>query len=356
MNDYKKELELVLDKAIENDATDIHFSSGSKPFYRINGSLTHLDKNIDLTSEDTRKFAFSILSEENKEKFLKQKDIDLSFTYKNKARFRVNIFYQMGKISVSLRLIPTKIRTIEELSLPQICYQFAKANQGFFLIVGPSGHGKSAALAAIIDEINHNRYDHIVTIEDPVEYVFEQDKCLIDQREVGQDVQNFHRGLREVFRQDPDVIMIGEMRDPETISSAVTAAETGHLVLATLHTNTAAQTIDRIIDAFPPHQQSQIKMQLAANVLGIISRRLIPSIEGSVINAVEVMIANTAVRNLIREGKTHQIDMVIETSSEQGMISLNRSLVNLVEQGLISEENAELNSNNISELKMLLKK
>ena len=356
MNDYKKELELVLDKAIENDATDIHFSSGSKPFYRINGSLTHLDKNIDLTSEDTRKFAFSILSEENKEKFLKQKDIDLSFTYKNKARFRVNIFYQMGKISVSLRLIPTKIRTIEELSLPQICYQFAKANQGFFLIVGPSGHGKSAALAAIIDEINHNRYDHIVTIEDPVEYVFEQDKCLIDQREVGQDVQNFHRGLREVFRQDPDVIMIGEMRDPETISSAVTAAETGHLVLATLHTNTAAQTIDRIIDAFPPHQQSQIKMQLAANILGIISRRLIPSIEGSVINAVEVMIANTAVRNLIREGKTHQIDMVIETSSEQGMISLNRSLVNLVEQGLISEENAELNSNNISELKMLLKK
>jgi len=356
MNDYKKELELVLDRAIENDATDIHFSSGSKPFYRINGSLTHLDKNIDLTSEDTRKFAFSILSEENKEKFLKQKDIDLSFTYKNKARFRVNIFYQMEKISVSLRLIPTKIRTIEELSLPQICYQFAKATQGFFLIVGPSGHGKSAALAAIIDEINHNRYDHIITIEDPIEYVFEQDKCLIDQREVRQDVQNFHRGLREVFRQDPDVIMIGEMRDPETISSAVTAAETGHLVLATLHTNTAAQTIDRIIDAFPPHQQSQIKMQLAANILGIISRRLIPSIEGSVINAVEVMIANTAVRNLIREGKTHQIDMVIETSSDQGMISLNRSLVNLVEQGLISEENAELNSNNISELKMLLKK
>ncbi len=356
MNDYKKELELVLDRAIENDATDIHFSSGSKPFYRINGSLTHLDKNIDLTSEDTRKFAFSILSEENKEKFLKQKDIDLSFTYKNKARFRVNIFYQMGEINISLRLIPTKIRTIEELSLPQICYQFAKATQGFFLIVGPSGHGKSAALAAIIDEINHSRHDHIITIEDPVEYVFEQDKCLIDQREIGQDVQNFHRGLREVFRQDPDVIMIGEMRDPETISSAVTAAETGHLVLATLHTNTAAQTIDRIIDAFPPHQQSQIKMQLAANILGIISRRLIPSIEGSVINAVEVMIANTAVRNLIREGKTHQIDMVIETSSDQGMISLNRSLVNLVEQGLISEENAELNSNNISELKMLLKK
>jgi len=240
--------------------------------------------------------------------------------------------------------------------LPQICYQFAKATQGFFLIVGPSGHGKSAALASIIDEINHNRHDHIVTIEDPVEYIFKQDKCLIDQREVGQDVQNFHRGLREVFRQDPDVIMIGEMRDPETISSAVTASETGHLVLATLHTNNTAQTIDRIIDTFPPHQQTQIRVQLAANILGIISRRLIPSTKGSVINAVEVMKANAAIRNLIREGKIHQIDMVIETSSDQGMISLNRSLIDLVERGLISEENAELNSNNISELKMLLKK
>ncbi len=356
MNDYKKELEKILDKAIENDATDIHLSSNSKPFYRVNGSLTHLDGDIELTDENTKKIAFSILSEENKEKFLSQRDIDLSFGYKDKARFRVNAYHQMSKISVSLRLIPQKIRTIEELSLPQICYQFAKATQGFFLIVGPSGHGKSAALASIIDEINHNRHDHIVTIEDPVEYIFKQDKCLIDQREVGQDVQNFHRGLREVFRQDPDVIMIGEMRDPETISSAVTASETGHLVLATLHTNNAAQTIDRIIDTFPPHQQTQIRVQLAANILGIISRRLIPSTKGSVINAVEVMKANAAIRNLIREGKIHQIDMVIETSSDQGMISLNRSLIDLVERGLISEENAELNSNNISELKMLLKK
>ncbi|MBU1177473.1 MAG: PilT/PilU family type 4a pilus ATPase [Patescibacteria group bacterium] len=356
MNDYKKELEKILDIAIENDATDIHLSPGKQPFYRINGSLTHLGKGSDLMEEDTKGFAFSILSEENKEKFLSQRDIDLSFGYKDKARFRVNAYHQMGNISVSLRLIPKKIRTIEELSLPQICYQFAKATQGFFLMVGPSGHGKSAALAAMIDEINHNRYDHIVTIEDPVEYIFKQDKCLIDQREVGQDVQNFHRGLREVFRQDPDVIMIGEMRDPETISSAVTAAETGHLVFTTLHTNNAAQTIERIIDSFPPHQQSQIRMQLSSNILGIISRRLIPSTEGSVINAVEVMVANSAVRNLIREGKTHQIDIVIETSSDQGMISLNRSLVDLVERGLISRENAELNSNNISELKILLNK
>jgi len=355
MDNYKKELEEILDRAIKNGATDIHLSSGSNPFYRINGSLTHLRKNFILSDENTKGFAFSLLTEESQEKFLSQRDIDLSFTYKDKARFRVNIYYQMGKINVSLRLIPTQIRTIEDLKLPQICYQFAKASQGFFMMVGPSGHGKSTALAAIIDEINHTRYDHIITIEDPIEYIFKQDKCLIDQREVGQDVQNFHRGLREAFRQDPDVIMIGEMRDPETISSAVTAAETGHLVLATLHTNTASQTIDRIIDTFPPHQQAQIRMQLAANIIGIISRRLIPCLKGGVINAVEVMIANSAVRNLIREGKNHQIDMVIETSSEQGMISLNHSLADLVEQGLISKEYAELNSNNVSELKMLLK-
>ena len=355
MDNYKKELEEILDRAIKNGATDIHLSSGSNPFYRINGSLTHLRKNFILSDENTKGFAFSLLTEESQEKFLSQRDIDLSFTYKDKARFRVNIYYQMGKINVSLRLIPTQIRTIEDLKLPQICYQFAKASQGFFMMVGPSGHGKSTALAAIIDEINHTRYDHIITIEDPIEYIFKQDKCLIDQREVGQDVQNFHRGLREAFRQDPDVIMIGEMRDPETISSAVTAAETGHLVLATLHTNTASQTIDRIIDTFPPHQQAQIRMQLSANIIGIISRRLIPCLKGGVINAVEVMIANSAVRNLIREGKNHQIDMVIETSSEQGMISLNHSLADLVEQGLISKEYAELNSNNVSELKMLLK-
>lgn len=356
MNNYKKEIEKILDKAIDNKATDIHFSPGHKIFYRIDGSLKHLGEAPVLTEEDTKNIAFSILSEEKKEKFLSQRDIDLSLAHGNKARFRINIYHQMGKINISLRLIPTKIRTIDELSLPQICHKFAMASQGFFLMVGPSGHGKSTALAAIIDEINHNRCDHIITIEDPIEYIFKEDKCLIDQREVGQDVQDFHRGLREVFRQDPDVIMIGEMRDTETISSAVTAAETGHLVLATLHTNTASQTIDRIIDSFPPYQQTQIRMQLAANLLGIISRRLIPCLEGSLINAVEVMAANSAVRNLIREGKTHQIDMVIETSSEQGMISLNRSLIDLVEQGLISEENAKLYSINISELEMLLKK
>jgi len=353
---YQKELEEILELAIKKDATDVHLSVGRPPILRINGQLAPLTEKLILTDKDTQGLAFTLISEEKKEKFLSQKDIDLSFAFQKKARFRVNIYRQLGKISIALRLIPSKVRTIEELNLPAVFHQIAKSSQGFFLVVGPSGQGKSTALAALINEINHTRCDHIITIEDPIEYLFKEDKCIIDQREVGEDVQDFHRGLREVFRQDPDVIMIGEMRDPETISSAVTAAETGHLVLTTLHTNTASQTVDRIIDSFPPHQQNQIRMQLSSTILGILSRRLIPSLKEGVINAVELMIANSAIRNLIREGKTHQIDMIIETGSEEGMISLNRSLVDLVNRGMISLENAELHSTNLSELRMLLKK
>jgi twitching motility protein PilT len=353
---YQKQLEEILELAIKRDASDVHLSVGKPPVFRINGELISFKGKAVLSKEDTQGLAFTILTEEKKDKFLSQKDIDLSFTFQKKARFRVNVYMQLGKISIALRLIHGKIRTIEELKLPAISYEIARAPQGFFLVVGPSGQGKSTALAALVNEINHTRCDHIVTIEDPVEYLFKEDKCIIDQREVGEDVQDFHRGLREVFRQDPDVIMIGEMRDQETISSAVTAAETGHLVLTTLHTNTVSQTIDRIIDSFPPHQQNQIRMQLSSTILGIFSRRLIPSPKEGMINAVELMIANSAIRNLIREGKTHQIDMIIETSSEEGMISLNRSLVDLVNQGMISLENAELHSTNLSELRMLLKK
>lgn len=354
--EYKKQLDVILGAAIEKEASDIHLSAGRQPMVRIDGNLIPLEKMPILKGEDVKELAFIVLSEERREHFLQQKDIDVSLDYKGKARFRINVYRQLGCVSAAFRLIPTKIRTIKELSLPDICYQFAKANQGFLLMVGPSGQGKSTALAAIINDINHNRQDHIVTIEDPVEYLFKQDKCIIDQREVGEDVQDFHRGLREVFRQDPDVIMIGEMRDPETISSAVTAAETGHLVLATLHTNTAAQTVDRIIDSFPPYQQNQIRMQLASNILGIVSRRLVAKKNGGLINAVEVMVANTAIRNLIREGKIHQIGMVIETSSDAGMMSLNHSLANLVSQDIISLEEAQAQSTNVSELLMLLRK
>lgn len=356
MEDARQQLEKLFGIAVERDATDIHLSPDKPPVLRIDGRLTPLTERAVLSPQDTQALAFSILSEEQKETFLKDRDIDLSFSYKNKARFRINVYQQLGQVSIALRLIPTKIRSIEELDLPEVLYQFIKASQGFFLVVGPSGHGKSTAMAAMINEINHSRYDHIVTIEDPIEYVFKEDKCIIDQREVGTDVTSFHRGLRASFRQDPDIMMIGEMRDSETVSSAVTAAETGHLVFATLHTNTAAQTIDRIIDIFPPHQQSQIRSQLASTLLGILSRRLIPCLKGGLINAVELMIANAAIRSLIREQKIHQIDMVIETSIDEGMISLNRSLAGLVKNGIIALDQAEVYSTNVSELRMLLLK
>ncbi len=355
MSEYQKKLDDILNHAIKDGASDVHLSAGRTPTFRVHGSLIAYDKYPVMTEKDTQELASVILPEDRREQFYSQRDIDLSYAHQDKSRFRVNVYHQLGQISIAMRLIPNKIRNIDELNLPAACHNFTKAPQGFFLVVGPSGQGKSAALVALVDEINHIRQDHVITIEDPVEYLFKEDKCIIDQREVGEDVQNFHRGLREALRQDPDVIMIGEMRDPETISSAVTAAETGHLVLATLHTNTAAQTIDRIIDSFPPHQQNQIRIQLASTVLGILSRRLIPCLKGEVINAVELMIANSAIRNLIREGKTHQIDMIIETGSEEGMISLNRSLADLTNSGMITREHAEAHSLNVNELRLLLK-
>lgn len=354
--DYKKEIEELLEEVIKRDATDLHISAGRPPILRVDGSLVVMEGKEPISPDHAKGLVFSLLNKAQEERFLADKDVDLSVAYKDKARFRVNIYQESNNIAAAMRFIPSKIRTIEELSLPPILHQFTQASQGFFLVVGPSGHGKSTALAAMVDEINHSRQDHMITIEDPIEYIFPQDKCIIDQREVSVDVADFHRGLRAMFRQDADVAMIGEMRDPETISTAMTAAETGHLIFSTLHTNTAAQTIDRIIDSFPPHQQGQIRMQLSATLLGVLSRRLIPAVKGGLINAVELLIANSAVRNLIREGKTHQIDMVIETSVEEGMISLNRSLADLVTRGLISYENAEVYSNNPHELRMILQR
>jgi twitching motility protein PilT len=254
-----------------------------------------------------------------------------------------------------MRFIPFRIRTIEELNLSHSLHRFSKLKQGFVLITGPAGHGKSTTLAAIVDEINHQRKDHIITIEDPIEYVFLQDKSIVDQREVSQDTKSFHRALRSTLRQDPDVIMVGEMRDYESISIALTAAETGHLVLSTLHTNSAAQTIDRIIDVFPADQQHQVRVQLAAVLGGIISQRLIQRIEGGRFPACEVMIGTPAISNIIRERRTHEINMVISTSSEKGMISLNRSLANLVIQRETTLEEALKYSLNPSELRLMLK-
>lgn len=352
----RKEMEQLLDEVVRRGATDLHIAVKKPAMLRIDGNLVSSENNEILDEENAKNLALSILTPEQEEKFWAQKDVDLSFSFKDEARFRANVYQHLGRVSASLRFLPTHVRTIEELNLPPVLHQFTQMTQGFFLVVGPSGHGKSTALAAMIDEINHSRQDHILTIEDPTEYVFVQDKCIIDQREVGMDVLDFHRGLRAMFREDADVCMIGEMRDPETISTAITAAETGHLIFSTLHTNTAAQTIDRIIDNFPPHQQVQIRAQLAATLLGILSRRLIPAVGGGLINAVELLIVNSAVRNLVREGKTHQIDMVIETSSEEGMISLNRSLADLVQRKIISRENAEIFSTNPAELNLLIKR
>ncbi|HON21937.1 MAG TPA: type IV pilus twitching motility protein PilT [Candidatus Paceibacterota bacterium] len=351
---YKEKLESLLILTAQQNASDLHFSVGRKPTLRIDGRLVSIAKEEVYTKDVVEGLIDALVPEGRKEEFLKNREVDFSYTLSDKARFRVNVYFQRGNMAAALRFIPYKIRTIEELNLPPILHDFAKYSQGFILAVGPAGHGKSTTLAAIIDEINHERTAHIITIEDPIEYVFVQDRSIIDQREVLSDTLSFHRGLRSVLRQDPDVIMVGEMRDPETIQTAITAAETGHLVFSTLHTNSASQTIDRIIDSFPASQQSQIRTQLAATLVGIISQRLVPRLNGGRIPACEVMLTNSAIRNLIREDKIYQIDLVIETSIQERMISLNRSLANLVKQSEISLETAESYSLNPAELANLL--
>lgn len=339
---------------VKEDASDLHITVGRHPTLRIHGSMVPLLKEEIVTQERARDFIFSILTDTQQERFLNEKELDCSYNFRDRARFRVNIFQQRGNMGAALRLIPAKIRTVQELSLPPVVEEFSRYQQGFLLIVGPTGHGKSTTLAALVDHINHTRADHIITIEDPIEYIFVSDRAIVDQREIGVDTIDFHRALRSLFREDVDVAMVGEMRDAETMGIAVTAAETGHLVLSTLHTNNAAQTIDRIVDTFPANQHNQIRTQLASTLIGIISQRLIPKMGGGLVPAVEVLIANPAVRNLIRDGKTHEIDLVIETNLEQGMISLNRSLADLVRRGEVSMENAILYSANPNELQIFL--
>ena len=353
--DYSILLRDLLDFTIQEKASDLHISVGHPPILRITGRLVPLTKFKKIIPEDSQGLAFELMTDEQRERFLQKKEIDFSYSFEGKARFRVNIFFESGNISSALRLIPAKIPTIEELNLPPILHQFTKPSQGFVLITGPSSHGKSTTLAALIDEINRIRSDHIITIEDPIEYVFTDDRCIIDQREVYQDTLSFAQALRSTFRQDPDVIMVGEMRDLETMATAISAAETGHLVFATLHTNSASQTIHRIVDSFPPEQQNQIRAQLSASLLGVISQRLIPRIKGGLIPACEIMLNTPAVANLIRENKIHELPLIIETSFELGMISLNRSLANLVRAKEISLDNALLHSLEPNELRKLLR-
>lgn len=356
MTDYHNLIKEFLSLCIEAQASDLHLSVGHPPILRITGRLVPLLKEKKLIAQDTQELAFVLMTENQKERFLREKEIDFSYAFGEKARFRLNIFFQSSNISIACRLIPSKIKTIEELNLPPILHTFTHHSQGFVLITGPSSHGKSTTLAALIDEINHTRADHIITIEDPIEYVFEDDRSIIDQRELYADTHSFTRSLRSTLRQDPDVIMVGEMRDSETMTTAITAAETGHLVFATLHTNSAGQSIHRIVDSFPPAQQNQIRAQLASSLLGVISQRLIPSIKGGLIPACEVMLATPAIANLIRENKVHEIPLVIDTSAEEGMISLDRSLAALVRGKEISLDSALLYSQSPTELRMLVRR
>ena len=348
--------EELLQVVLKENASDLHLTVGRRPSIRVTGALTELVRYPTLTPAAVEEIVSLILSEAERARFEDERELDLSYAYQDKARFRVNVFHQRGFMGVSLRLIPTKVRDFQELNLPPILAEFCERQQGFVLIAGPTGHGKSTTLAAMVDHINRRRADHIITIEDPIEYLFASERAIIDQREVGQDTHSFAKALRSMFREDVDVAMIGEMRDPETMAAAVTAAETGHLILSSLHTNNAAQTIDRVIDSFPAAQQSQIRVQLASTLVGIVSQRLIPRVSGGLIPAVEILIATPAVRNLIREAKAHEIDFVIETGLEQGMVSLNRSLADLIRRGEISVEQASMYSLNPGELALLLRK
>lgn len=356
MRSYQKLLIQLLDATIDQKASDLHLSPERRPIVRIDGKLRPMEEYDFLLEEDVEELVKCMLSEENYNKLLKEKEIDFSYELKGKGRFRGNAYFQQGKISCALRFIPSKIPTIEELGLPPVLHLFTRASQGFVLITGPSSHGKSTTLAALIDEINHTRADHVITIEDPIEYIFEDDLAIIDQREVNIDTLSFAKALRSTFRQDPDVIMVGEMRDPETIATALTAAETGHLVFATLHTNSAAQTIHRIVDTFSGPQQAQVRAQLSGALLGIVSQRLIPRIGGGLVPACEILINTPAIANLIRENKIHEIPLIMATSSEEGMMTLNQSLAFLVKEKKITLENAYNYSLNPQELKELLRR
>jgi len=330
----------MLAQVIQQDASDLHLVVGTPPVLRVHGRLFGLEGQPALSKQDTESLLMSVLEPEQQGVFLGNKEVDFSYQYGEFGRFRVNAYYQKGGIALAFRLIPNKIRTIEELGLPPVLHDLTKLKQGLVLVTGPTGHGKSTSLASMIDEINRTRAENILTIEDPIEFVYEPVRSIISQRELHTDTYSWDAALRSALREDPDVVLVGEMRDHETIASTITIAETGHLVFATLHTNSASQTVDRMIDVFPAAQQSQIRSQLAMSLQAIISQRLLPSQTGGRVAALEVLVANSAVRNLIREGKTFQIDTVMETGLEAGMITMDMSLASLVNQGAISMDTA----------------
>lgn len=348
-------IEILLDEVIKKKASDLHLQVGLPPMLRIDGSLLPVNTAEPLTEEAIETLIFAILDEDQKQILLKDKEFDFSFAFGDLGRFRVNAFHERGNLAAALRLIPNEITTIEQLGLPEIVNKFAEFPRGLVLVTGPTGSGKSTSLAALIHKINVEQSKHIITIEDPIEFTHKSVKSVIVQREVHYDTYSFSAALRSALRQDPDVVLLGEMRDLETIASAITMAETGHLVYATLHTNSASQSIDRMIDVFPPHQQPQIRAQLSNILMAIVSQRLVPSIGGGRVAAAEILIANPAVRNIIREGKSHQLEAVIQTGAEFGMQSMDKTLVNLVHAGTISYDEARNFAVDIDELDRLMR-
>ena len=333
-------IEILLEEIVRKNASDLHLQVGLPPMMRLDGVLAPFPGYNPLNAEEVEHLVFAILDDDQQKILIKDKEFDFSFAFGDLGRFRVNAFHERGNLAASLRLIPNQIKTIAELGMPPVIQSFADFPRGLVLVTGPTGSGKSTTLAALIDKINSEKAQHIITIEDPIEFTHKSKRSAIVQREVHYDTYSFSAALRSSLRQDPDVVLIGEMRDLETISAAITIAETGYLVFATLHTNSAAQSIDRMIDVFPPHQQPQVRSQLANILQGICAQRLAPAIGGGRVVAAEVMVANPAIRNIIREGKTHQLDTVIQTGSDQGMQTMDRTLVKLVQSGVVTYDDA----------------
>ncbi len=348
-------IEILLEEVIRKRASDLHLQVSVPPMLRIDGKLTPIPGYQILNEEDVEALVFAILDEEQKQILLKDKEFDFSFAFGDLGRFRVNAFHERGNLASALRLIPNEIKTTAELGLPPIVNGFANYPRGLVLVTGPTGSGKSTTLAALIDQINTEKSHHIITIEDPIEFTHKSKKSVVVQREVHYDTYSFSAALRSSLRQDPDVVLIGEMRDLETISAAITIAETGHLVFATLHTNSAAQSIDRMIDVFPPHQQPQIRAQLSNILMAICSQRLIPAIGGGRMAAAEILVATPAVRNIIREGKSHQLDAVIQTGGDNGMQSMDKTLVSLVQAGTITYDEARNFAVDVSEFERMMR-
>ncbi|MBI3889775.1 type IV pilus twitching motility protein PilT [Candidatus Saccharibacteria bacterium] len=355
MKNQELRIEILLEEVVRRRASDLHLQVGLAPMLRVDGELIPIAGYDALDEPAVESLIFAILDQDQQQILEKDKEFDFSFAFGTLGRFRVNAYHERGNLAAALRLIPNEIKTIGELGMPQVVMNFAEYPRGLVLVTGPTGSGKSTTLAALVNKINEEKSQHIITIEDPIEFTHKSKKSVVVQREIHYDTYSFSAALRSSLRQDPDVVLIGEMRDLETISAAITIAETGHLVFATLHTNSAAQSIDRMIDVFPPHQQPQIRAQLSNILMAICSQRLVPAIGGGRVVAAEILIADPAVRNIIREGKSHQLDAVIQTGADQGMQTMDRTLAGLVQNGMVTYDNARSFAVDLTEFERLMR-